>query len=460
MSLTKVTNSMISGAVVNVLDFGADPTGAADSTAAIQSAIDSVTNGTVYFPNGTYSINTTLNIDADTKLSLNLVGNGLASKLQYDGTTSAIPMVYYYGGSNSAFSKIEGLQFFNNYHTGDTTLNNVIGVRIGEKDAAATTGSNGTCNVTFTKNQFQYCDTPIEIYSESDQITIQDNYFFVWTGYAVLGTKNPLVTSGAGSATTRVLNNLFIGGQTGSWAVKFNGSGCYAIGNTVQNATSGKGIWLSSGAGFNVSCNYTESTGVGPFILCDSTGNGYIGENEIGGYPGGYVIDISSSCDNVNIGSNLFAVSGGVPLAHVRIDAASTGVNLLGKQQATSGSSNLITGTPSFSFDGSGNTTASTSCKAPLVTTASSFVNITGSSNSTLFTAVDNACYLVNLSQETEDYAATALVTVIGNSGTVAVTSLYSTNASLSITATGLAIKANNGIVNTRTVYYGYIRIA
>ena len=40
MALTKVSYSMIAGAEVNVLDFGADPTGVADSTAAIQAAID------------------------------------------------------------------------------------------------------------------------------------------------------------------------------------------------------------------------------------------------------------------------------------------------------------------------------------------------------------------------------------------------------------------------------------
>ena len=39
MSLTKVTYSMIQGAPVNVLDFGADPTGATDSTAAFNAAI-------------------------------------------------------------------------------------------------------------------------------------------------------------------------------------------------------------------------------------------------------------------------------------------------------------------------------------------------------------------------------------------------------------------------------------
>lgn len=40
MSLTKATFSMINGAVYNVLDYGADPTGTNSSTTAIQAAID------------------------------------------------------------------------------------------------------------------------------------------------------------------------------------------------------------------------------------------------------------------------------------------------------------------------------------------------------------------------------------------------------------------------------------
>jgi hypothetical protein len=42
--------------IVSVTDFGADPTGAADSTAAIQAAWDSIksANGTLFFPKGTY----------------------------------------------------------------------------------------------------------------------------------------------------------------------------------------------------------------------------------------------------------------------------------------------------------------------------------------------------------------------------------------------------------------------
>ena len=53
MALTKATNSLISGAVANVLDFGADPSGSTDSTSAIQAAIDScaTTDRTEGIPN-------------------------------------------------------------------------------------------------------------------------------------------------------------------------------------------------------------------------------------------------------------------------------------------------------------------------------------------------------------------------------------------------------------------------
>jgi hypothetical protein len=53
MALTKVSYSMISGAVANVVDYGADATGATTSVAAVQAAIDSGAK-TIYFPPGTY----------------------------------------------------------------------------------------------------------------------------------------------------------------------------------------------------------------------------------------------------------------------------------------------------------------------------------------------------------------------------------------------------------------------
>ena len=63
MSLTKVSYSMINGAAANILDFGADPTGFADSASAIQAALNA--NSSVYIPVGTYRITTELVLNAD-----------------------------------------------------------------------------------------------------------------------------------------------------------------------------------------------------------------------------------------------------------------------------------------------------------------------------------------------------------------------------------------------------------
>lgn len=59
MSLTKVTYSMIDGPVANVVDFGADPTGIADSYAAIQAALASNV-AIIQFPAGTFKVTQTI----------------------------------------------------------------------------------------------------------------------------------------------------------------------------------------------------------------------------------------------------------------------------------------------------------------------------------------------------------------------------------------------------------------
>ena len=100
MSLTKVSYSMISGAAVNVIDYGADNTGVADSTSAIQAAIlfaaNSIANSTwqepvitgytnsrvVNFPSGVYRIQGTIYVPTSVILNGNnstLVGNGMTS---------------------------------------------------------------------------------------------------------------------------------------------------------------------------------------------------------------------------------------------------------------------------------------------------------------------------------------------------------------------------------------------
>lgn len=95
MSLTKVSFSMIDGARVNVLDFGADPTGVQDSTSAIQSAIDkanSLASNTVVVPAGTYIVSSNL-----TYLS-NLTIIGLAGDYLFTNSFADHPVTFICNG--------------------------------------------------------------------------------------------------------------------------------------------------------------------------------------------------------------------------------------------------------------------------------------------------------------------------------------------------------------------------
>jgi hypothetical protein len=102
MSLTKATYSMISGAQANVLDYGADPTGVADSLAAFNNAQATLTRGgTLYVPPGTYKMSDTFEPgEAVYMLGAN---NGeanfepftyAASKLIFSGSTIGIRLNY------------------------------------------------------------------------------------------------------------------------------------------------------------------------------------------------------------------------------------------------------------------------------------------------------------------------------------------------------------------------------
>lgn len=87
MSLTKVSYSMLQGAPVNILDFGASPsaTGAANST-ALQAAITqaATTGNAVYIPAGTYSFATAVTTTGD----LNIIGDGDSTVLDFSALTT------------------------------------------------------------------------------------------------------------------------------------------------------------------------------------------------------------------------------------------------------------------------------------------------------------------------------------------------------------------------------------
>ena len=94
MALTKISYSMITGAPVNVLDFGADPTGVADSRTAIQAAIAS---GAVeiIIPSGTYRLNSGLTISKNNAVK-KISGFDMSTTLKlYTATTASIFNIQY-----------------------------------------------------------------------------------------------------------------------------------------------------------------------------------------------------------------------------------------------------------------------------------------------------------------------------------------------------------------------------
>lgn len=124
MSLTKATYSMIDGAPVNVLDFGAVGDGVADDTAAIQAAIDFCTNlsnrrQTLYFPANVagqyYKItaplvaNGRLNIVGDGEFTTVIYGVGFSAgqfMLEFDNEVA--DNVYFGGVSQITIRSADG----------------------------------------------------------------------------------------------------------------------------------------------------------------------------------------------------------------------------------------------------------------------------------------------------------------------------------------------------------------
>jgi hypothetical protein len=103
MSLTKATYSMIQGACLNVLDFGATGNGTTDDTAAIQAAIDAAQGGALYIPAGTYLCSAQLEVNAQTLI----FGDGrAASVLSFTHTGRGLFSSFPVNSSNVADIKL------------------------------------------------------------------------------------------------------------------------------------------------------------------------------------------------------------------------------------------------------------------------------------------------------------------------------------------------------------------
>lgn len=89
MALTKVSGGMASSEIANVLDYGADNTGVADSTSAFQDALDN--NKAVFVPDGIYLIDGTIELNkGNTLFGNNFAGTDGAYDFANLGNTTRL----------------------------------------------------------------------------------------------------------------------------------------------------------------------------------------------------------------------------------------------------------------------------------------------------------------------------------------------------------------------------------
>ena len=116
---------------VSILDFGADPTGVANSTTAIQAALDSGA-GSIYIPEGTYLFST-LTVNKNTRLH---GASTRTSILKHTGAATAIQCVYSGSEPDGRGSYIESGWFI--FEDFELMANGTFGFRVGKTRSSFT----------------------------------------------------------------------------------------------------------------------------------------------------------------------------------------------------------------------------------------------------------------------------------------------------------------------------------
>ena len=220
MSLTKVTNSMINGAPVNVLDFGAVGDGVVNDTAAFQAAIN--TGKSVYVPDGKYNI-TLVNLNENTSITGNgnksiinvTSGNGFSytgtptyssviqiSNLSFEIATLSTGVTFHPAFVNSSINVIGC-----NFYSGISGSQSAIGIFIYGSNGGLIKDNN-FLGVSNYASSFECIQIKGDATYNCININITCNFFKdVKKGIHIIGSSSAYNTT----AGHRIVNNLMIG---------------------------------------------------------------------------------------------------------------------------------------------------------------------------------------------------------------------------------------------------------
>ena len=446
MALTKATYFMISGASVNVLDYGvSESNSAADNDTAFALAVAAAKNKTLYIPAGVYEISATITVllDSVNNRSTNICGEGLGTQLKWMGG-NGVPVIFY---STSGIDQNVPLCIIEKiYIKNGNSATTLTGIRIGDN---AYYGVRGVCNFTVRNNRIDSCWTGIQIYYESDQVSIHDNHV---SGYQATGIQN------SGSTGCRIENNHCQNGSTGTWSIYSDKGNTIVMGNVLQSDNAGA-IWLENANDFTVLNNYSEcgldATGTN-FLKLTNCIAGFVANNNVGGYRGVDVYTIDATCNGITFGPNRHAQSGGFPLSLIKIAVGATNICLAGEQITDASFS------PGPKFSGS--ITSGWQSGVNFGTLLSNNINGNAADSwlgaQTIGTIAAGEAYLISASMSNVSHY--NLVTVIqlnDYGGSAVVTNIASSNVQFYLQVSGSNIQLVNNTGITETMRYNIIRI-
>jgi hypothetical protein len=357
MSLTKVSYSMIKGAVVNVLDYGAVADNSTNNQAAFQSAINAAvaTQGAVYVPAGLYRFSSGVTISD----AVTIFGDGWGSVIYGTFATGDMFTVTSQSPVNISNIKIT------------STVNKTAGAAIAFDSGAGTQNNYSVIDSCFFEYQFRgiYC------FRNAYQ-RITNNHFTQNSANGVSIFLGNATTPDAGDQV--VANNQIYGGANVIGILQSGGGGTRIYGNKflqIQNGyycqftgSSQSGIIIVSNNSFDGCTNSSLIiTGIDTSILTDITING----NVFGGSPtdafmyfqasgsasvgrmaitGNSVIQNAGSSDiitlnkigDANISGNTFAGAGAVTLTSDCVDCVVSNNLLEGTIVANSSTSTYV----------------------------------------------------------------------------------------------------------------------